>query len=32
MKNIIIKKSAAQEVPAMTLYARSVKIGFGGEK
>ena len=30
MKNIIIEKSAAQEVPAMTLYAQSVKIGFGG--
>lgn len=32
MKYIIFKKSAAQEVPAMTLRAQSVKIGFGGEK
>ncbi len=32
MKYIIIKKSAAQEVPAMTLCARSVKIGFGGKQ
>ncbi len=30
MKYIMIKKNAAQEVPAMTLYAQSVKIGFGG--
>ena len=32
MKYIIIKNSAAQEVPAMTLCARSVKIGFGGKQ
>ena len=32
MKYIMIKKNTAQEVPAMTLCARSVKIGFGGEK
>ena len=30
MKYIMIKKNTAQEVQAMTLYAQSVKIGFGG--
>lgn len=30
MKYIMIKKNTAQEAPAMTLYAQSVKIGFGG--
>ena len=30
MKYIMIKKNTAQEIPAMTLYAQSVKIGFGG--
>ena len=32
MKNIIIKKSAAQKVPAMTMKMQIVKIGFGGKQ